>query len=51
MILTTHNVDEGAELATDVAFQVRGRFVRLEPRGARGAAEIAAAYRGAVAGG
>ena len=51
MVLATHNVDEGAELATDVAFQRRGRFVHLAPRGTRSAAEIAAAYRRAMADG
>src|SRR2546426_1176767 len=45
VVLATHNVDEGAELATDVAFQRRGGFVHFAPRGTRGAAEIAAAYR------
>src|SRR6266702_2557332 len=48
LVLATHNVDEGVELATDVAFQRHGRFVQLAPRGARGATEIAAAYRRAV---
>src|SRR2546428_3347967 len=48
VVLTTHNVDEGVELATDVAFQRRGRFVHFAPRGGRGPAEIAAAYRRAV---
>jgi heme exporter protein A len=51
VVLATHNVDEGIELATDVAFQTRGRFVHFAPRGARGAAEIAEAYRRAVASG
>jgi len=51
VVLATHNVDEGVELATDVAFQARGRFVQLAPRGARGPGEIADAYRRAVAGG
>ncbi|PYO41488.1 MAG: ABC transporter ATP-binding protein [Gemmatimonadetes bacterium] len=50
LVLTTHNVDEGAELATDVAFQLRGRFVQYAPRAGRGSAEIAEAYRRAVAG-
>jgi heme exporter protein A len=49
-VLATHNVDEGVELATDVAFQARGRFVHFAPRGTRGAGEIAAAYRKAVGG-
>src|SRR5256885_17272109 len=48
LVLATHNVDEGVELATDVAFQRQGRFVQLAPRGERGADEIAAAYRRAV---
>ncbi len=51
MVLATHNVDEGVELATDVAFLDRGRFLHCAPRGARGAGEIAEAYRRAVAGG
>jgi len=48
LVLATHNVDEGVELATDVAFQRQGRFVQLAARGERGADEIAAAYRRAV---
>ena len=51
VVLATHNVDEGVELATEIAFLHRGRFVEVAPRGARGPAEIAAAYRRAVAGG
>jgi len=50
VVLATHNVDEGVELATDVAFQARGRFLHFAPRGARGAGEIASAYRRAVGG-
>jgi heme exporter protein A len=50
VVLATHNVDEGVELATDVAFQSRGRFVHFAPRGTRPAADIADAYRLAVAG-
>ncbi len=49
LVLATHNVDEGVELATDVAFQRRGRFVHFAPRGAAGPVAIAAAYRQAVA--
>jgi heme exporter protein A len=49
LVLATHNVDEGVELATDVAFQRAGRFVHFAPRAARGASEIAEAYRQAVA--
>jgi ABC-type multidrug transport system ATPase subunit len=51
LVLATHNVDEGVELATHVAFQRRGRFVHFAPRGTRSAAEIAAAYRRAMADG
>ena len=50
VVIATHNVDEGAELATDLAFQHRGRFVELAPRGSRSGAQIADAYRQAVAG-
>jgi len=50
-VLVTHNVEEGTELATDVAFMRAGRFVQLAPRKGRGAAEIAGAYRRAVTGG
>jgi heme exporter protein A len=50
-VLVTHNLDEGTELATDVAFMRAGRFVQLAPRKGRGAAEIADAYRRAVTGG
>ncbi len=50
VVLATHNVDEGVELATDVAFQQRGRFVHFGPRAARGSSEIAEAYRRAVGG-
>jgi ABC-type multidrug transport system ATPase subunit len=48
LVLATHNVDEGVELATDVAFQRGGRFVHLAPRGGRGPSEIAEAYRRTV---
>jgi heme ABC exporter ATP-binding subunit CcmA len=51
VVLATHNVDEGVELATDVAFQARGRFVHFAPRGGRGAAAIAEAYHQAVGSG
>ena len=50
LVLATHNVDEGVELATDVAFQRLGRFVHFAPRGDRNAREIAEAYRRAVGG-
>src|SRR6184192_3962685 len=48
VVLATHNVDEGVELASDVAFQRRGRFVHFAPRGTHGTSEIAEAYRRAV---
>ena len=50
-VMATHNVEEGVELATDIAFQVRGRFARLERRGERGAPAIAEDYRRTVTGG
>jgi heme exporter protein A len=50
-VLVTHNVEEGTELATDVAFMRVGRFVELAPRAGRGAAAIADAYRRAVTSG
>jgi heme exporter protein A len=49
-VLVTHNVEEGTELATDVAFMRAGRFVHLAPRAGRAAPEIADAYRRAVTG-
>src|SRR3989475_615902 len=51
VVLATHNVDEGVELATVVAFQRRGRFVQLAPRGGRGPAQIADEYRRALGAG
>ncbi len=48
LVVATHNVDEGVELATDVAFQRRGRFVHFAPRGGRDPAQIADAYRRAM---
>ena len=50
-VLVTHNVEEGTELATHVAFMRAGRFMALEPRAGRGAAAVADAYRRAVTGG
>jgi len=49
-VLVTHNVEEGTELATDVAFMRAGRFVQVAPRAGRDAAAIADAYRRAVTG-
>jgi heme ABC exporter ATP-binding subunit CcmA len=48
-VLVTHNVEEGTELATDVAFMRRGRFVQMAPRAGRRPEEIAEAYRRAMA--
>src|SRR5437660_1375769 len=45
VVLATHNVGEGVELATDIAFQQRGRFVSLGPRGARTAGAVVEEYR------
>ncbi|HYV68060.1 MAG TPA: ATP-binding cassette domain-containing protein, partial [Myxococcales bacterium] len=50
-VLVTHDVKEGTELASDVAFMRSGRFVAFGPRGGRDAATLTAAYREAVAGG
>lgn len=47
-VIVTHNVEEGTELATDIAFMRRGRFVQLAPRAGRRPDEIAAAYRSAI---
>jgi len=50
-VIVTHNVEEGTELATDIAFMRDGRFVAYAPRAGRDAVELTAAYRTAVAGG
>jgi heme ABC exporter ATP-binding subunit CcmA len=47
-VLVTHNVEEGTELATEVAFMRAGRFVAYGPRAGRDAAALAAAYREAL---
>jgi heme exporter protein A len=49
VVLVTHNLDEGLELATHVAIQVAGRLVVCEPR-AGGSAEYRARYAEATAG-
>ena len=49
-ILVTHDVKEGTELASEVAFMRAGRFVAFGPRGSRDAAALTAAYREALAG-
>lgn len=51
LVLATHNVDEGVELATHVAFQRRGRIVHFAPRGGHEAAQVADAYRRAMSDG
>jgi heme exporter protein A len=49
-VLVTHDVKEGTELASDVAFMRAGRFVAFGPRGSRDAAALTAAYREAIGG-
>lgn len=48
-VLVTHDVEEGTELATDIAFMRGGRFVHFAPRAGRGAREVAEEYRHAIA--
>jgi len=48
-VLVTHNVEEGTELATDVAFMRNGRFVHFAPRSGRGAQQVGEEYRNAIA--
>src|SRR5437762_12252685 len=48
-VLVTHNVEEGTELATDVAFMRNGRFVHCAPRSGRGAQQVGEEYRHAIA--
>ncbi|HKA57216.1 MAG TPA: heme ABC exporter ATP-binding protein CcmA [Gemmatimonadales bacterium] len=48
-VLVTHNVEEGTELATDVAFMRNGRFVHFAPRSGRGALQVGEEYRNAIA--
>jgi heme ABC exporter ATP-binding subunit CcmA len=50
-VLVTHNVEEGTELATDVAFMRNGRFISQGPRAGRTAGALAQAYREVIAGG
>ncbi len=50
-VIVTHNVEEGTELATDIAFMRDGRFAAYAPRAGRDAVALTAAYRTAVAGG
>ena len=44
-LLVTHNVEEGTDLATDIAVLKAGRLVEFAPRKARTAAEIGVRYR------
>jgi heme exporter protein A len=48
-VLVTHNVEEGTELATDVAFMRNGRFVQCAPRAGRGPGQVGEDYRNAIA--
>src|SRR2546427_924210 len=48
-VLVTHNVEEGAELATHIAFMHAGRFVHLAPRAGRGPEQVGEDYRNAIA--
>ena len=50
-VLVTHSVEEGTELATDVAFMRNGRFASFGPRAGRDAAALGADYRRVMAGG
>jgi heme exporter protein A len=47
-VLVTHNVEEGTELATDVAFMRAGRFVQCAPRAGRDARAVGEEYRRAI---
>jgi heme exporter protein A len=47
-VLVTHDVEEGTELASDVAFMRSGKFVAFGPRGVRDAAMLTAEYREVV---
>ncbi|HTH64813.1 MAG TPA: heme ABC exporter ATP-binding protein CcmA [Gemmatimonadales bacterium] len=49
-VLVTHDVEEGTELASEVAFMRAGRFLAYGPRAARDAATLTAAYREVVGG-
>ena len=49
-VLVTHSVEEGTELATDVAFMRNGRFASLGPRTGRDATALGAEYRRVMTG-
>src|SRR5262249_13282597 len=44
-LLVTHNVEEGTDLATDIAILKAGRLVEFAPRSGRTAAQVGARYR------
>ncbi len=48
-VLVTHNIEEGVELATEVAFMRAGRFVAHGPRAGRDLAALRGDYRRAIA--
>jgi len=48
-VLVTHNVEEGAELATHIAFMRAGRFAHFAPRAGRGPQQVSEDYRDAIA--
>jgi ABC-type multidrug transport system ATPase subunit len=48
-VLVTHNVEEGAELATHIAFMRAGRFMHFAPRAGRGPGQVGEDYRNAIA--
>jgi heme exporter protein A len=50
LVLVTHNLDEGLNLATHLAIMREGRFVRLEDRAAVDVQGYGAAYRELVIG-
>jgi heme exporter protein A len=50
VVLVTHNLAQGLELATRVVVQVAGRWVSDEPRAAVDAGEFDRLYRDRVAG-
>jgi heme exporter protein A len=48
-VLVTHDIEEGAELASDIAFMRAGGFVHFAPRGGRGPEQVSEEYRNAIA--
>jgi heme ABC exporter ATP-binding subunit CcmA len=49
-VLVTHSVEEGTELATEIAFMRSGRFAALGPRAGRDATALGIEYRRIMAG-